>query len=721
MHIPPVSFNPLPQNGGAINPNQQEGIVANPNPQEGDPVNPNPQEGVPANPNPQPPIEAAEEPKIQLPANDKSPWDKFSSYIEPFIQLLSGMFTRGIDFANHIVEQSDELITAVQVVFYRIICSPVFDPNKKAFKQMIHGFETQMPVLRKEIENLEGKFFEVSMILRDLQELEEVQKNVQATINKLDELIPPAAMRPRTAAIYEQLVRLRNEYGALNQALNDCVRHKTPKIMDPFQEMVGKFLETGIEVPKKICKDLTISWRIIETLMRNHVPRFKLQNLQRQIRLLNQDVSKDAEIPGATQPLKLRNIGNSCYMDSVLQALLCDKTICEKICQPLARGNLTIEEFRKRIAIQQELIKFIEAQQGNRAKSPFSQMEFVFRLLKGPSMRDFRDAVFTSDINGDFKRENLYDQLDAAVFMDFLNCEFMDCGFKYIEHDKVPEFPGLEYVRPEHMNMLPIPFLTDEHGRTYRKIENLITLFLRAHNEHEDNPVDQRRFNPQEMKVINAEEAAKVPRDVGEVRIKDFQQFHKLDELPDVLTVQFKRFVNERVPGRLLANLRKIEDAIELPAAKNGEIDLAKHCENPEYIETPDGKLVLKPVVYDIISYVVHLGKTIGGGHYISYVKKGGKYWKCDDMDENGYQEITKEEFLCGEEKFRNKDGTFADYLDLPIIGRILNNARHPYLVVLKRVPEEQQKVGQIPVENNQQPQAIPVQPLVQPQAPLPV
>jgi ubiquitin C-terminal hydrolase len=698
MQIPSASLNPLPQKDGAIDLNQQKGVPENPNPP--------PQESVPANPNPQPPIEAAEDPKIQ-PANNKSPWDKFSSYIEPFIQLLSGMFAKGIDFADRIVDRSDELITAVQIVFSRLIFSPVFDPDKKAFKQLVEGFETQIPELKKQMENLEGRFFEVAMILRDLQEVEEFYKKVQTTINQLDELVPLAAMRPRTAPVHEQLVKLRNEYGALNQALNDYMRHKTPKIMDPFKEMIDKFLETGIAVPNEIRQDLNKSWRIIETLMRNRVPRYKLLDLQRQMRLLNQDVADDKVIVGRTQPLKLRNIGNSCYIDSVLQALLCEEAICEKICQPLVRGNLSIEEFRKKMAIQQELVKFIEAQQGNRAKGPFSQMEFVLQLLKGPSLHDFRDAVFNSRIHMEFKRDNLYRQLDAATFMEFLFDQFLDCGFKYIEHAKIPEFPGLEYVkRPEPMNILQIPFLTDRNGKKYKKIENLITLSLRPHNVHEDNPDDQRRFNPQEMKVINAEEASRVPKDVGEVKVKDYMHFHKLDELPDVLTLHFKRFVNVRVPGSAVPDLRKVNDPVELPAAKNGIIDLSKHC------ETPDGKPLAYPVNYEIISYVVHSG-SLHGGHYISYVKKGGKYWKCDDLDRNGYQEITKEDFFLGKEEYRNKDGAIIDHP--------LNDALHPYLVVLKRLPEEQQKPAPIHVEKNQQPKAIPAQPPVQRPAPPPV
>ena len=703
MQIPPVNVNPLPGQGhGGPNPPDGDPVDLNLQPQEDVPVHPipQPQEGVPANPNPQPPIGAADDPKIQQPANNKSPWDKFSSYIEPFIQLLSGMFTRGINFADGIVDRSDELIAAVQTVFSRLIFSPVFDPDKKAFKQMVEGFETQIPELKNQLDNLERRFYEVPMILRDLKELEEVCIKVQATVDQLKRFTPLAAMRPRTAPIHERLVKLRIEYEALMQALNDYLRYKTPKIMDPFQEMVDKFVETGIAVPKEIRQDLTKAWRVINFLMKDRISPFKLRNLDRQMVLLNKDISDNKVSSGRTHPLKLRNIGNSCYMDSVLQALLCDEAICEKICQPLVRGNLSIEEFRKKMAIQQELVKFIEAQQGNRAKGPFSQMEFVLKLLKGPSLHDFRDAVFNSGIHMEFKRENLYQQLDAATFMEFLFDQFMDCGFKYIAHTRIPQLPGLERLNSDPMNILQIEFKPDENGKKYRKIENLITLSLRPHIEQAN-----RRFDPKEMKVINAEEAAKVPKDVGEVNVETYQRFHKLDELPDVLTLHFKRFVNEKVPGRAVPILRKVEDPVELPAAKNGIIDLSKHCENPEYYETPDGKRDLKPINYEIVSYVVHSG-SLHGGHYISFVKKEGKYWKCDDMDVNGYQKITKEEFFSGKEEYRNKNGV----IDYP-----LNDAIHPYLVVLKRLPEEQKKAGQIPVEKNQPPQAIPAQPLLQP------
>ena len=559
----------------------------------------------------------------------------------------------------------------------------LFDLDKKAFKQMIEGFETQLPELKKQLDNLEGRFFEVAMILRDLQELEEFYEKVQTTIDQIDELVYLAAMDQQIALINEHLVQLRNEYGELNHALNDYMRHKTPKIMDPFQEMIDKFLETGIEVPQEIRLDLTKSWKIIETLMRNCVPRLKLLTLQRKMRLFDQDVS-DRVVLGRMQPLKLRNIGNSCYMDSVLQALLCDEAICEKISQPLVRGNLSIEDFRKKMAIQQELVKFIEAQQGNCAKGPYSQMEFALQLLKGPSLHDFRDAVFNSGFHMEFKRENLYCQLDAATFMDFLFDQFfMDCGFKFIEHAKIPEFPGLEYVkRPELMNILQIPFLTNDKGQKYKKIENLITLSLRPRTVHDDNPDDQRWFNPQEMKVVNPEEAARVSKDVGEVKVKEYTQFYKLADLPDVLTLHFKRFVHEWVPGRAVPVLRKVEDPVELPFAKNGIIDLSKHC------ETPDGKPLAYPVNYEIISYIVHSG-GLQGGHYISFVKKGGKYWKCDDLDPIGYQEISKEEFFSGKEEYSKVE------------NHPLNNARHPYLVVLKRLPTEEQEEGQVSMEKN--------------------
>ncbi len=369
----------------------------------------------------------------------------------------------------------------------------------------------------------------------------------------------------------------------------------------------------------------------------------KLAKLKHRMEAFDGHSAQDHRV-GLAQPLKLRNIGNSCYLDSVFQAFACVDTVCEEFNAPIPHG----QDSQKKIAIQQELLQFLNVQKMNQG-GDFTQMELILFLLGGPSLHRLRGEIFKSGLHPSLDMSELTQQHDAAYVAELMIDHFLpDCKFKMQETATADEFPGMEFIGPlMDMTTLQIPLKPK-----VSKMTDLIKWVLQRHVEKENDPTYQRRFDPQDVKVLNSEEAAPALTAQPQ-KLAKFVQSYKLTELPAVLTIHFKRF--GMVQGKAGTRLIPVKDSSPVllpPEKENGIIDLTPYYDAPEGASTN--------AKYKIKSYVVHSG-SYGGGHYVSFVEINGKYYECDDIDPSCYKQITKKEF------FSNKDA---------------------YLVVLERIPE---------------------------------
>ena len=307
------------------------------------------------------------------------------------------------------------------------------------------------------------------------------------------------------------------------------------------------------------------------------------------------------------------------------------------------------------MAILQELLPILKTSLNQGAGA--SKIGFILYLLQGaPSLVRLREAIFKSGLHPSLNdMSQLTGQHDAASVAELMIDHFLpNCKFKMRETATADDFPGMEFIGPlMDMTILQIPLRPK-----VSKMTELIKWVLQRHVEKENDPKYQRRFDPQDGKVLNSEKAAPALAAQPQ-KLAKFVQSYKLTELPAVLTIHFKRF--GMVQGKDGTSLVPVKDSspVLLPSEKeNGIIDLTRYYDAPEGAST-NGPIQAK---YKIKSFVAHKGSSVKSGHYVTCVEIRGKYYLCDDTDPNFFKEITQKEF------FGRKDA---------------------YLLVLERLPED--------------------------------
>jgi len=93
----------------------------------------------------------------------------------------------------------------------------------------------------------------------------------------------------------------------------------------------------------------------------------------------------------------------------------------------------------------------------------------------------------------------------------------------------------------------------------------------------------------------------------------------RLKTLPSVLCFHIKRFKAGTSP----ANAQKSDQAITFPMK---DLDMMKFL-SPEDGKYPSGEKIL----YDLVGLVQHTG-NIDSGHYISFIRHHGNWYRCDDV-----------------------------------------------------------------------------------------
>ena len=95
----------------------------------------------------------------------------FARFLDPFIQLLATVGLSLIMASLYVVNYACRMLTASQVVFFRLIYKPAFDPSQSSFKEMIDNYEEQIPPLMERVSYLEQRFWQDHLISYDMKEL----------------------------------------------------------------------------------------------------------------------------------------------------------------------------------------------------------------------------------------------------------------------------------------------------------------------------------------------------------------------------------------------------------------------------------------------------------------------------------------------------------------------------------------------------------------------
>lgn len=584
----------------------------------------------------------------------------FLQTLNPFIQLLLAIGNAIFLPSFFVFNDFFKRLTPSQKVFFQAIqlpepASPAADElDRKGDNQGPIDFEKQISQFQQRMRLLETRFKHDVSILEDMKELESLNFGVSEL---LDRLKGQKSAKESEA----DLATLKTLAQHLHEELDDfCVR-EGDTLLKQFQRVLEVFTRVGMVLPKEINEELLQTWKALENSIRPHLPHIKPADVSKKlseklssIKKIMEGIQRNAtqkQVSGLAEPLKLRNIGNSCYLDSVFQALAGVDLLASDLSRPISADDYPKEDqerFLKTSAIQQEIIQFLKVQSMNRG-SVASKMGFVLFLLEGPSTYRLREAIFKSGFQQDFTKDTLTEQHDAAPVMELFIDHFLPkCRFKMQEGVSTTDFPGLEFNGPvADMTVLQVPLRIPQ----YQDLSNLIHWVMHKRFERESNPKDQRLFDPKDGKIVDEAEGEK-SKLLPPQKVKEYIQWYRFKELPPVLALQFKRTISVQAKPDAPLVASKDERPVDLPP--EGIVDLAKY-----YDASENGP---KQTKYKIKSFVVHSGRSVHVGHYVTYAEINGNYFCCNDLDANGFKEITKKEFL---------------------------SQKNAYLMILERLPEE--------------------------------
>jgi hypothetical protein len=570
----------------------------------------------------------------------------FDHYIDPYVQLLVNGSSQILLLALIVLNYASSVAAIAQVVFSRLIYRPFFDPLDPAFKnQILAQDESLVPELESRVKELNLKFKLHHLLRHDLVFLGDVNKEISETLKRLDQYLSILQSRHnRLQDVEDDITKIRDRYKGLDDQLIQIYEGKGEAILKSFKDVLQTFVGRGIDLPEEIRIDLIQTWNALNSSFSSRIMKLnpskhttlndEMNKLHTQMEPLDNATENQVPQTQAT-PLKLRNIGNSCYLDAVLQAFACIDVARKDLCEPLKRDPKNPDEHLKKLSVHQELIQFLDVQKMS-SESRFTQMEFILFLMEGPSLYRLRDAIFNSGLHPNLNPSlGMKDQHDAAYVVElFIDMFLPQYKFKWQEQSTTLDdaFPGIRFDGPvDPLSTLQVSIQNDE-----KNLEHMINCLL-----GKQNIINNRKFNPKKnAHVIDEEKAAsalyKPKQEVGK-----YVQEYRLSELPPVLMIQIKRFNYFKTK---LGDFEPVKNNSPVALPHDGIIDVSSYYD-AEDGENPEAK-------YKIKSYVVHIGATSHGGHYVAYVEINGKYYLCDDNATQCYEEITKDEFEKNEKAY---------------------------------------------------------------------
>ena len=317
-------------------------------------------------------------------------------------------------------------------------------------------------------------------------------------------------------------------------------------------------------------------------------------------------------IPPVTVPLSLQNYWNRCYLDSVLEVMLSQDSIREKIFQAYSQANISLQKenetiLKKNILSSLKDLILLSAEINKQGKG--------FKTFSGRNSpaECIRKAIFTSQLNSDFNHQsNLYTQQDAASVLLLIN-RLLDNRFEIMEEDQA----------------LNTNFVVERPQSTDYK------LVLRVQKDQNNELVHliNQFFSPQQASGTRKFSLG----DGGKVYLP-YMTRAKLVHLPDILSLHIGRFAKDK-------NLNtgcKLNEPVILPP--NGVIDLTSYYFGREK----------ENYHYEITGYVVHHGNQLTSGHYTANVKIGNRYYECNNLNPKSpfYREIPEFEFYGNQQAY---------------------------------------------------------------------
>lgn len=384
--------------------------------------------------------------------------------------------------------------------------------------------------------------------------------------------------------------------------------------LKPFIELLKEGLQQGIRSFK--AKILILNHSIL-----------KIKNI------FQSNQRKEISPVTIERPLFIRNIGNSCYLSSVLQVLLSLKEIREKLEHP--KKNELIRNPSKEIICKQlrRILKW--DRQGRQEEIEPSLLALLFPSLDHRPMANFRNALFASELNRvEFppqvleSLDELEMQKDAASVLELLMHDVFGYAFQIQKVAYSGSFSGSKVLPLEFHSVLQIPL----HSKA-TSLEELIAAYSDVETICQAEKPVEVRTGLNGIKPGKQEANIKNTSALEQNLYKHHQM--QLKSLPPILALHLKRFKSRN------GVLEKVGTPVKLP--ENGWMDLSKWY-HPNHAK-------LASAQYELAGYVVHSG-SLNGGHYTACVKIEDRFFACNDLQEPPFQPITKAEFYGNENAY---------------------------------------------------------------------
>lgn len=475
--------------------------------------------------------------------------------------------------------------------------------------------------------------------IQDLQEVLAVHAEVKGRREMMEKILAYSSVDD---TVKKEITDDLNELKEIEGKLQEKVKVNSELIKETLQEAVEK-AKSGVKGGKEGKTALLTADKFVESFGRELSAGLK-ETSKAEMFVLMQAVKKETE---ALKPKGISNIGNSCYMNSSLQALLSVPNFKEKIMNQKwpAFGALK-DEMASRAAnkqkwgLIQEFQGYFKEWEGLDPNDVSKVNSSLDKILRGKNNKDeielirsahkkyfilkrlqtslqgfsqaldqsqspsdmqkhayaLRQAIFDTGIYGS-NIKKLTGQHDAAQLIGMIN-ETIGYKITYQTIRSVTD-KGIKKVKNEPMGTLQIPILKKPRGDTTPiKFQDLCdNVFKTTHINDPDNA----------LKVEGPGKKAEF-----------FAEYEEKIQIggppPENLVLQLKRFewFNPDLGGG------KITDLVELP--KDHIINMSSAFEN-------SGE---KNVRYKVVA-AVHHGGGLGGGHYTAYLDKGDGQAKNED------------------------------------------------------------------------------------------
>lgn len=324
--------------------------------------------------------------------------------------------------------------------------------------------------------------------------------------------------------------------------------------------------------------------------------------------------------PSSNTPAGIKNIHNSCYMNADMQAILNTEYFKDLIIETYKKTQL--EPVPKTTTPQMEhfqeaLFNFMNVW----ATGSQDTIETAARRLRlalfSSEVGDFASTIDTEivDAEKEWTKERERQQ-DAAAFFELV---LSAINYRYKLYQKFyPEDGKLApKVGPgQDVSIIQVPVVGYEPTEEIDEYGNVIYKML-ANSAQE---LVQKVFEQSDL----SDSQNTTEFDSVDGVYKQWNQFKERQYLepPQVLVLQLKRFYMDPLVDEPENARRKFEGSIPFP--KNDIIDLTA-AKNETDKRTR--------VRYRLTSFVEHSGSTGDAGHYISWVKKEGTWYRCEDSE----------------------------------------------------------------------------------------